>query len=360
MFDEILTSFGFPENSRITPFGNGLINHTWLLSSEKGVFILQQVNENVFPDPAIIAKNIDSISAWLKEQHPEAIFARPLPSRTGETMLHLKDQGYFRIFPFIRNSTTIDVVDTTAQAYQAAKKFGEFTRLLSGFPANRLGATIPNFHNLALRYRAFREALQTGNPQRIASAASLIDYLESTGDIVTEYERITKDPDFRLRVTHHDTKISNVLFDDQWKGLCVIDLDTVMPGYFISDVGDMFRTYLSPVTEEECDLPRIKVRHTYFEAIVKGYLEEMHEELTHREIEAFVYAGEFMMYMQSLRFLTDYLNNDVYYGSRYEGHNHIRALNQATLLQRFREQSPLLKKIAAQAAAATRSDKPSP
>jgi Ser/Thr protein kinase RdoA (MazF antagonist) len=356
MLDQVLTAFGFRNNSKIAPYGNGLINRTWLVSSEKGDFILQRVNDDVFPDPFIIAGNIDSIGAWLEERRPDAIFARPLPSLTGQPMVHLEDQGYFRIYPFVRNSTTTDVVDTTGQAYEAAKKFGEFTHMLSAFPASRLGETIPDFHNLSLRYRAFREALQVGNTRRIASAAPLIDYLESASDIVSEYERITTDPDFRRRVTHHDTKISNVLFDDRWKGLCVIDLDTVMPGYFISDVGDMLRTYLSPVTEEESDLDRVRVRHTYFEAIVEGYLEEMREDLTPGEKEAFVYAGEFMMYMQSLRFLTDYLNNDLYYGSRYEGHNYIRARNQATLLQRFREQSPLLKEIAAKAAA-TRSHK---
>jgi hypothetical protein len=122
-------------------------------------------------------------------------------------------------------------------------------------------------------------------------------------------------------VTHHDTKISNVLFDKQGKGICVIDLDTVMPGYFISDVGDMFRTYLSPVTEEEKDMSRYTSDRSYFEAIVKGYLQEMHDVLTPRNDRPSSMPGEFMLYMQALRFLTDYLNNDIYYGSRYEGHN---------------------------------------
>lgn len=354
MLDQVLTAFGFPNDNHIIPYGNGLINRTWLVSSEKGDFILQRVNDDVFPDPFIIAGNIESIGAWLEQHRPGAIFTRPLPSLTGDPMVHIENQGYYRIYPFIPNSTTTDVVDTTGQAYEAAKKFGEFTHMLSGFPASRLGATIPDFHNLSLRYRVFQEALHKGNPQRIAGAAPLIDYLESASDIVSEFERLTTDPDFRHRVTHHDTKISNVLFDSQWKGLCVIDLDTVMSGYFISDVGDMLRTYLSPVSEEESDLSKVRVRSTYFEAIVEGYLEKMRNDLTPGEKDAFVYAGEFMMYMQSMRFLTDYLNNDVYYGSRYEGHNYIRARNQATLLQRFREQSPLLKEIAAKAAAPER------
>jgi hypothetical protein len=120
-----------------------------------------------------------------------------------------------------------------------------------------------------------------------------------------------------------------------------------MPGYFISDVGDMFRTYLSPVTEEEKDIAKIQIRQDYFEAIVKGYLQEMNDVLTTEERQAFVYAGEFMLYMQALRFITDYLNNDIYYGRRYEDHNFVRALNQMTLLQRFQQQSSLLQTIAA-------------
>jgi Ser/Thr protein kinase RdoA (MazF antagonist) len=345
MLDQVLTLFGFPATTPVTPFGNGLINRTWRISSGTDDFILQRVNDDVFSDPLAIAGNIDQIGAWLQIHHPEATFSRPLRSLDGQSMIHLPGKGYFRIYPFIRDSFTTDLVDTPGQAYEAARKFGEFTHLLSGFPAGRLKATLPGFHDLSLRYRSFRESLQKGNPQRIAKTASLIGYLDSLSDLVEEYDRITRNPSFRLRVTHHDTKISNVLFDGQGKGLCVIDLDTVMPGYFISDLGDMFRTYLSPVTEEEGDLAKIRIRQPWFTAIVKGFLEYMRDELTPEERTAFIYAGEFMMYMQSLRFLTDYLNDDVYYGSRYEDHNYVRALNQATLLQRFREQKPELNEI---------------
>jgi Ser/Thr protein kinase RdoA (MazF antagonist) len=342
MLDPVLAAFGFPQSTPVTPFGNGLINRTWRLTSEKDDFILQRVNDDVFSDPLAIAQNIDQIGAWLQHHHPGAAFSHPLRSLDGQSMIHLPGQGFFRIYPFIRDSFTTDLVDTPGQAYEAAKKFGEFTHHLSGFPAGRLTATLPGFHDLSLRYRSFRESLKKGNPQRITKAATLIDYLESLSNLVEEYDRITRNPSFRLRVTHHDTKISNVLFDGQGKGLCVIDLDTVMPGYFISDLGDMFRTYLSPVTEEEADCSKILIRQPVFTAIVKGYLEFMRAELTPDEKKAFLYAGEFMMYMQSLRFLTDYLNDDIYYGSRYKGHNYVRALNQATLLQRFRELKPEL------------------
>jgi Ser/Thr protein kinase RdoA (MazF antagonist) len=188
-----------------------------------------------------------------------------------------------------------------------------------------------------LRYKQFTDALANGNKVHIQDATQLISYLQQQQHLVATYEHIKKDAGFRLRVIHHDTKISNVLFDANQKGLCVIDLDTVMPGYFISDVGDMMRTYLSPVSEEEKDLTKIAVRDEFFTAIARGYIEELSNELTPAEKKHFVYAGQFMIYMQALRFLTDHVNDDVYYGARYEGHNLVRAQNQAILLQKYNE-----------------------
>jgi hypothetical protein len=135
------------------------------------------------------------------------------------------------------------------------------------------------------------------------------------------------------------------LFDDDDKGICVIDLDTVMAGYFISDVGDMMRTYLSPANEEEKDFSKVQVREEYFQSIWDGYTKEMKDELNKEEKEHFIYAGKFMIYMQALRFLTDYLNNDVYYGTKYEGQNFVRAGNQVVLLQRLIEKEALLKSL---------------
>jgi Ser/Thr protein kinase RdoA (MazF antagonist) len=152
-------------------------------------------------------------------------------------------------------------------------------------------------------------------------------------------------PEFKLRVTHHDTKISNVLFDQEGKGLCVIDLDTVMPGYFISDVGDMMRTYLSPVSEEEKELDKIVVRDEFYKAIVEGFYKEMKEELTETEKKYFFYAGTFMIYMQALRFFTDFLNDDIYYGAKYPRHNFMRAKNQLVLLEQLLKKQDQLERI---------------
>jgi Ser/Thr protein kinase RdoA (MazF antagonist) len=336
----VLAAYGFDTDATVTAYGSGLINNTWLVSSAKGKFILQRINTAVFPNPQHIAENIEMIGGYLRAHDPDAIFPHPVPTTGGRPFFDAGPDGIFRLFPFIAGSVTIDTVQSPGEAFEAARCFGKFTRMLAGFPALQLHETLPRFHDLDLRYTAFLAALEKGIPARIGRSAPLIEYLTAQQPIVTRYRQILADPGFRLRVTHHDTKISNVLFDHHGKGICVIDLDTVMPGYFISDLGDMFRTYLSPVSEEESDLDKIKIRKEFYEAIVLGYSEEMSGVLTPAEKSSFGYAGEFMIYMQALRFLTDHLLGDKYYPIRYEGHNYIRALNQATLLQRFQEQSP--------------------
>jgi Ser/Thr protein kinase RdoA (MazF antagonist) len=285
------------------------------------------------------------ISVYLQKYYPEYLFVVPVKTIAGDEMVYDEKEGYFRMFPFVRNSHTIDVVQSPTQAYEAARQFGKFTKLLSGFDHTQLKVTIPDFHNLSLRYQQFQQALNYGNAERIHEAADTIRLIKKDVYVADEFEKIKGDPDFKLRVTHHDTKISNILFDDNNSGLCVIDLDTVMPGYFISDLGDMLRTYLSPVSEEEKDYSKIEIREEFFKSIILGYVSEMKDQLSAAEKRYFVYAGKFMIYMQALRFLTDYLNNDVYYGHKYPGHNLVRANNQLTLLRHLSEKETLLNQL---------------
>lgn len=338
MLNEVLKKFGFTDNAVIKSFGSGLINNTWVISENGTIekFILQRINQNIFKFPGDIAFNIRLITEYLKDNHPEYLFPAPVQSIDGRDLVRT-DAGYFRVFPFIKYSHTIDVAEKPNQAYEAARQFAKFTKVLSGINVSQLKITLPDFHNLLLRYSQFEKALEKGNKERIEQSKTMIDFLHQQKNIVDEFEHIKANPDFKIRVTHHDTKISNVLFNTDDKGLCVIDLDTVMPGYFISDVGDMMRTYLSPVSEEEKDFSKIKIRNDFYNAIVNGYMNEMSEELTDAEKNHFTYAGKFMIYMQALRFLTDYINNDIYYGSKYEGHNFVRAGNQITLLQKLLE-----------------------
>lgn len=327
---------------KLTPFGSGLINHTWKVEDMGKEYILQRINNEVFKQPGDIENNIKKIGTHLQENCREYNFAAPVKTLSGHEMMYSEEEGYFRMFPFIALSHSIDVVETAEQAYEAATQFGRFTKLLSGINLDELKITIPDFHNLSLRYQQFLLALKNGNISRLKQCKTIIAEIKDFEGIVQEFEQIKNNPAFKLRVTHHDTKISNVLFDDDNKGLCVIDLDTVMPGYFISDVGDMMRTYLSPVSEEEKDFSKIEIRDSFYTAIVKGYYNEMKDELSETEKQYFFYAGKFMIYMQALRFITDYLNDDVYYGVKYPEHNLVRGQNQLLLLQKLVEKENIL------------------
>lgn len=342
MTASILSAYGFdPDKCIINAFGTGLINHTWLLKYGDDDYILQKINHHVFKNPYYIAENIHAIGAYLKQHFPGYFFVTPIRSIEHKDVVY-DGENYYRIFPFVKNSVTFTTLQNPQLAYEAARQFGKFTHLLSGFNTGILKETLPGFHNLTLRYNQLEAAKSHGNKDRLAEAFDTLKKIEKYLFIADEFEQIKRSRQFKKRVMHHDTKISNVLFDNKNNGLCLIDLDTVMPGYFISDVGDMMRTYLSPAGEEEKDFTKIEVREDFFDAVAAGYLSEMKTDLTEEEQKSFVYAGKFMIYMQAARFLADYLCDDVYYGSKYEGHNFIRAKNQLYLLDRLQEKEDQL------------------
>jgi thiamine kinase-like enzyme len=319
------------DHIEIERVNTGLINQTWCIKNGEKDFILQKINQLVFKDPGAIAFNVRMIADYLNKNNPSYLFVAPIKTKSHEEMRQIEN-SYFRLTQFVKNSHTITTVEKPQQAFEAARQFGQFTQLLSNFPVKKLKITLPDFHNLTLRYQQFLKSLQTGNKHRLQQSLELIRFIKDNKTIVETYENILQNPFFKLRVTHHDTKISNVLFNSKDEGICIIDLDTLMPGYFISDVGDMMRTYLSPANEEEKDFSKIEIREEYFKAIWNGYMGQMNSKLTTEEKTHFIYAGKFMIYMQALRFLTDYLNDDIYYGAKYEGQNFVRAGNQAILL----------------------------
>jgi Ser/Thr protein kinase RdoA (MazF antagonist) len=342
----ILQQYGFDINNiKIEIFGNGLINSTWKVNLRQSneAFILQKINENIFKHPENIAFNIRLIANDLKRNHPNYLFVAPLLDLQNKDIVKT-EAGSFRLFSFVSQSHTVDVLQNSNQAFQAAKQFGRFTRYLSDFDAETLKTTIPDFHNLTLRFDQFQSALKIENNDRRQLAKNSIEFLQANQNIVDTFHELLNS-NILKRVIHHDTKISNVLFDGDDLGLCVIDLDTVMPGYYISDVGDMMRTYLSPVSEEEKDFSKIEIRVEFFEAIVNGYLSEMKAVLNENELKYFVFAGKFMIYMQALRFLTDYLQNDIYYGAKYPDQNLVRAQNQNQLLSIYLSLEPEFNKI---------------
>ena len=331
-----LQAYNIAAESTIEPLAGGLINATYKITSPQAdEYILQKINDDVFHNPTAIEENIQLISAHLKNINPDYLFTSPLSLMDGKQMLHIKNKGYYRMFSFVKNSITYHALTSPQQAFEAAAAFAKFTKLLSGFNVHSLQHTIPNFHNLKLRYHQFEKSLHHGNKERIALCKNEIDYLLQHKHFVEKFEEIKESNYFKLRVTHHDTKISNVLFNKNEKAICIIDLDTVMPGYFISDVGDMMRTYVCPVNEEETDCSKIIIRKKYYDAVVEGYLSQMNDELNDYEKQQIHFAGAFAIYMQALRFLTDYFNNDIYYGSKYQHQNFNRAKNQIALLQQY-------------------------
>jgi thiamine kinase-like enzyme len=255
-----------------------------------------------------------------------------VPTLRGETLIEWEGK-YYRAFKKI-DGIALDVLTTVSQANAAANQFGQFTASLIEFPIAQLKVTIPQFHDLALRYHQFEQALVHGDANRISQAKDAILFLQSHQVYVKKWLHFTGHQDAQLLVTHHDTKISNVLFKDQ-AAICVIDLDTTMPGYFISDVGDMCRTYLCPVNETCQDLNLIKVLPERWTAIQNGYLEAMGEFLTPFEKDHFTFSGQSIIYMQALRFLTDYLQLDKYYRVERPDQNLDRTLNQIQLLKEF-------------------------
>ncbi len=347
MFPAILAFNLNPDTCQINVLGSGLINHTWKITSAAHEYVLQRINTNVFKQPGAIENNLTKLDNYLKATAPTYLFAAPLAANDGSHLIRV-DGEYYRLSPFIHDSHTVDFVSKPAQAYEAAKQFGKFTRLLDGFDPNQLQYSLPDFHNLSLRISQFRSAIDAASEERKEKAFFEIRQIESSSDIADIYEKIINTGRIPLRVIHHDTKINNILFDGNDKGICVIDLDTVMPGYFISDVGDMMRTYLSEANEEEKDISQIKIRTGLFKAIYAGYMEEMGNVLSEQEKDIFLYSGKFMIYMQAVRFLTDYLNGDIYYHIKYADHNLFRAKNQLTLFNQYLDSEGKFNEIIAQ------------
>ncbi|WP_343701894.1 aminoglycoside phosphotransferase family protein [Chitinophaga sp.] len=344
--ESIVRAFGLePGAFEVKKFGSGHINNTFLLSGEKGQYILQKINTYVFREPEVIARNQRLAADYLATRHPGYLFINPIPTVNGEE-LYVHEGEYWRMIPFIPDSTSVDQADTPKQAYEAARQFGKMARLLHGIDLHGFRATIPNFHNLTLRYSAFQEAIRQAKEDRKQFAEELIERFLRHSDIAVTFETLKTNPAFSDRLMHHDTKINNVLLNKHtFEGICVCDLDTLMPGKIISDLGDMVRTYVSPVSEEERDFSRIEVRDEYFEALMKGYLSEVGSTLSDAERAHLFYAGKFMIYMQGIRFLTDYLNGDVYYPIKYPEHNYNRAMNQLTLLERLIEKEDKLQQV---------------
>lgn len=339
------------------PCGSGHINDTYAATYRAGDtlhrYIHQRINHTIFRDPAAMMDNISRVTRHLHQRLSDLPGADPLregltliPTLTGAAY-HVDANGHFwRTYRLIERARALDTVSTPEQAYQAAHAFGRFQNHVSDMPGPRLHETIPAFHHTPLRYQALATAAQRDVQQRARSAAAEIAFAqahEPLTRILTELQTRGLAPE---RVTHNDTKINNVLMDeDTGRGLCVIDLDTVMPGLSLYDFGDLVRTALSPAAEDDVDLSRVQVRLPFFEALVQGYLAGVGPVLTPTEIAHLPEAGLLITLETGLRFLTDHLAGDTYFKIHRPGHNLDRCRTQFALVARMEEQLPDLRII---------------
>ena len=343
------------------PYGSGHINDTFLTVTEgtegQRRFILQRINHQVFKQPDLLMENVARVcahahaklsAAGTTDAHRRAL--RLTPTHQGKAW-HVDQAGNrWRCYDFIEGATGHDVVRSPAQAESAAKAFGAFQALLADLPGERLHETIPDFHHTPSRFARFQAALAKDSHGRAAAAGPEIAFALARAGEVSVVVDALRDGSLPERVTHNDTKLNNVLLDDvTQEGVCVIDLDTVMPGSALYDFGDLVRTSTSPAAEDETDLALVRMQLPMFAALVRGYLASARGFLTPREKELLPFAGKLITFEIGLRFLTDWLEGDTYFKIKHPTHNLDRCRTQFKLVASIEDQLPAMREIVEQA-----------
>jgi len=324
---------------------SGHINDTYLVkTADHGFYILQRINQGVFKDVPGLIWNKVNISNHLqqrlmhlsdKERHRRVLTF--VHNQNGKPYTVDQEGNYWNLMIYIDQSKTFETVKSAEVAYEGGKLFGEFLNLSSDFDPNKLIEVIPKFHDMDFRYAQFEDSLKKARKERLASAKRHIDLVAVLKDEMHLLQKLKNTGKIKLRVTHNDTKISNALFDLNNKGLCVIDTDTVMQGIVHYDFGDAIRTICNTAAEDERDLDQVEFNKPFYQAYLKGFLEKTEATLTPVEIKYLPLGAKTMIFIMALRFLTDYLNGDIYYKTKYDDHNLDRAKNQFKLIQSFNE-----------------------
>ncbi len=346
------TQFEFRgEVSGLKPHGTGHINDTFLVTCDAcGTvvrYVLQHINRHVFHDPIAVMRNIERVTAHLAAQavgDPDADrrTLHLVPARDG-LHWHVDARGEtWRAYRFVENARTYETATSSGQAFQAARAFGRFQQQLSNLPPPRLNETIPGFHHTPKRFAALEEAIAANAAGRAALAEREIDFARSRQSLVS----VLLDAHLPERITHNDTKLNNVLLDDKTgEAVCVIDLDTVMPGLALYDFGDMVRTSTSPANEDERDLSKVTMQFPMFEALVRGYLETAGAFLTPEEKALLAFSGKLITFEIGIRFLADYLAGDTYFKVHREGHNLDRCHTQFKLVESIEQQEDAMNRL---------------
>lgn len=332
------------------PYGSGHINDTFAIRFAEGPrqtrYILQRINHRIFKNVAALMENVERVTAHAQAKVRAAGY--PDPERRALTLVrtrangsHYQDAlgGTWRCYHFIEGARTHDIIRTPQQAYEAARAFGDFQRLLVDLPGGRLRETIPNFHHTRSRFDTFLRSLRLDVHRRADAAAKAVDFAlahEAMVDVLLLLQERGTIPE---RITHNDTKLNNVMLDDATQaGICVIDLDTVMPGLALYDFGDMVRSATNAAAEDEPDLSKVTMRMPIYEALVSGYLASAGQFLNDAERAHLAFSGKLITFEIGLRFLTDFLDGDVYFKTHRPGHNLDRALNQFALVRSIEAQ----------------------
>jgi len=332
------------EFTDLKPYGSGHINDTYVISinhaSNTKKYLLQRLNHTIFIDVPGLMDSVVRVTAHIRgklEKQKEKDVARKVltvvPAVEGKYYYKDANGNYWRMYTFIENARTYDIPESLERIYEAAKAFGDFQQMLIDLPQPPLKETIPDFHNALKRLEVFKNVLKQDVCNRAKVAKGEIEFLQKNEKIFYALSGLVETGQIPIRVTHNDTKVNNVLMDDNTdKGICVIDLDTVMPGISLYDFGDLVRTCVSTAAEDECDLSKVTMEMLRFEAVLKGYLSAAGKFLNKVELENLILGGQYITLEQGMRFLSDYLNGDKYYKIHRRGHNLDRCRTQFKLV----------------------------
>jgi serine/threonine protein kinase len=330
------------------PFGSGHIHDTFrvkTLEKDKDDYILQRLNNKIFRDIPKLQENIERVTVHLRkklEKIPGSDIKREclhlVSSRNGESWIVDKSGNYWRMYIFISNHRSYNQVDSPLKAFEGGKAIGRFQAMLSDMPGGSLHETIPYFHNIEKRIQTFRQKISDDPAGRVKSIKYEIDEFLIRADEMKTILRLGEAGKIPQRITHNDTKFNNILLDENDKALCVIDLDTVMPGYVHYDFGDAIRTVTNTSREDEQDLTKVRMDISLFRAYAEGFLSETAGTLNETEIEYLAFSPKLITYTIALRFLTDYIDGDNYFKIHHEHHNLQRARAQLRLVASMEEQ----------------------
>ncbi|UOB16052.1 phosphotransferase enzyme family protein [Abyssalbus ytuae] len=325
---------------------SGHINDTYLIETvKKPYFVLQRINQGVFRDIPGLIENKVAVSRHIqkklenksrkKQERGVLAFVR---TKEGLAYYKGKEGNYWDLMYFIDKSVTHETVKSEEIAYEGGKLMGKFLTLTEDFDVSKLVEVIPKFHDMSFRFLQFKDALKVASKERLCEAKSYIQRVDKLKEEMSILQTLKESGAIKIRVTHNDTKISNVLFNKKGKGICVIDTDTVMPGIIHYDFGDAIRTICNTAAEDETNLDLVEFNVEYYKAYKKGFLKHMKSTITPLELKHLPLAAKTMIFIMALRFLTDYLNGDIYYKTKYPQHNLDRAKNQFKLLKSLSEQ----------------------